>query len=166
MIPDPMHPAVVHIPIALAVVLPVLIFLSIVLIRRGADVKVAWLPVAVLSFILFSGALLAQRTGESEEEAVEQIVPERYIENHEENAEVFTIVAGVLFVLSLGGLVLNKVGNSVRIATAVASLGLLALAFQTGHSGGELVYEHGAASTTSVDGVLNNRTRRSEDDDD
>lgn len=150
MIPDPLHPAVVHIPIAIAIILPVLITLSMVLIRRGTTQGVAWLPVAVLSFFLFSGALLAQNTGESEEEAAEEIVEEQYIEEHEEQAELFTIVAGVLFAVSIRGLAGRQIGNWSRIGAAGVSILLVVLAFQTGHSGGELVYKHGAAAVTSL----------------
>jgi uncharacterized membrane protein len=149
MIPDPLHPAVVHIPIAMAVVLPIVILYSFVVIKRGASLRVAWLPVLLLSAVLFSGALLAKNSGEDEEEAVEEVVSARYIEDHEENAESFTLVAGILFALAIGGLFKQNWALYSRAATAAASVVLIVMAFQTGHSGGELVYKHGAASVAA-----------------
>jgi uncharacterized membrane protein len=153
MIPNPLHPAVVHIPVALAVILPLIIALSVYLIRKGTGAVSAWLPVAVLSVLLFGGALLAKQSGGAEEEAVEGYVSEQVIEAHEENAELFTVIAGVLVVLVAGGFLKKNLGKSLRIAAAAASIVLFALAFRTGHSGGELVYRYGAASVNRMDAV-------------
>ncbi len=150
MIPDPLHPAIVHIPIAIAIVLPFIIIIAIYLIKPGVHHRIPWLPVVALSVFLFAGALAAKNTGESDEEAVEQVVPEQYIEAHEENAETFTLLAGLLLALSLAGLLKEKPGSYARLATGAASLILVVLSFQTGHSGGELVYTHGAASVSTA----------------
>ena len=161
MIPDPLHPAVVHIPVALAVILPLIIAISVYIIRKGNSAFSAWLPVAALSVLLFGGALLAKQSGGAEEEAVESLVSEQVIEAHEENAELFTVVAGVLVVLVAGGFLKKNLGRSLRVAAAAASVVLFALAFKTGHSGGELVYRYGAASVNRMEAVPASTNERS-----
>ena len=49
LIPDPLHPAVVHLPIALVLVLPLVAIGALVAIRRGGRPVIAWgLTLAVL----------------------------------------------------------------------------------------------------------------------
>jgi len=43
------------------------------------------------------------------------------------------------------GLLPHRAGHVARAAGAVAAVGVLAAGIQVGHSGGELVYRHGAA---------------------
>jgi hypothetical protein len=73
-------------------------------------------------------------------------VAERAIHGHEEAAERFLVLSGVLLLVAAVGLAPRTVGEAARLLTAVGPLGLLAAGVQVGHSGGELVYRHGAAS--------------------
>ena len=45
MLPQPLHPAVVHFPIVFVVLFPIVAIAGIVIIRRGGSVKSSWLPV-------------------------------------------------------------------------------------------------------------------------
>src|SRR5690606_7895092 len=109
----------------------------------------AWaLPVAVAAALTLS-AWVAIETGEREEDRVEQVVGDAAIHGHEEAAERFLVLSGVLLVIAGVGLVPRTVGEAARLLTAVGALGLLAAGVQVGHSGGELVYRHGAASAYS-----------------
>ena len=142
----PLHPLVVHFPIVLSVLLPISALLALRVIRKGTTPRSAWaLPVAVAAALTLS-AWAATETGEQEEDRVEQVVAERAIHGHEEAAERFLVLSGVLLLVAAAGLVPRTVGEAARILTAVGALGLLAAGVQVGHSGGELVYRHGAAS--------------------
>jgi uncharacterized membrane protein len=146
MLPDPLHPAVVHFPIVLMFLLPVAAVAALWLIRNGARVSRAWTLVLAAAAALAASAWLAVETGESDEEAVERVVAEAPIGRHEEAAERFLLLAGGMVVLAGLGLVRGPVGAGARLATMVGALGLAAAGVAVGHSGGELVYRHGAAA--------------------
>ena len=71
---------------------------------------------------------------------------ERHIEEHEEAAERFFYIALAAALVSAAGLLQGGRGQAARAATLVAGLAVLAASVAVGHSGGELVYKHGAAS--------------------
>ena len=101
---------------------------------------------------------------------MERVVPESAMETHEESAERFLVLSGVLLVVAAAGLLPRVIGQSARLVTAVGAVGLIVAAAQVGHSGGSLVYQHGAASayatgagtTGGGDGAA---TRGGDDDD-
>ena len=153
MIPNPLHPAVVHFPIVLAVLLPVAAGVALVTIHRGARPLHAWLPVVALSLALTGSAWVAVQTGQNEEERVEAVVAESAIESHEEAAEVFLPMSGVLLLLVGAGLLKDRKGQLFRYAATTGAVMLLAQGIRVGHSGGELVYTHGAASAYTSGGA-------------
>lgn len=146
MLPDPLHPAVVHLPIALAVVVPLLAVLTIAAIHRGLLPARSWALVVLLQAILAGSGWLALETGEDQEERVERVVAERHIETHEEAAERFLILAWVGLAACGAGLLPGRPGTAGRVAGTLAALVVLSAGVRVGHTGGELVYEHGAAS--------------------
>lgn len=142
----PLHPLVVHFPIVLSVLLPISVLVALWAIRKGTTPRSAWaLPVALAATLTIS-AYVATETGEREEDRVERVVTERAIQGHEEAAERFLVFSAVLLLVTGVGLMPRTVGDAARLLTAVGALGLLAAGVQVGHSGGELVYRHGAAS--------------------
>ena len=146
MLPDPLHPAIVHIPIALAILIPGLALLGMVLISKGFLPVRAWALVVLLQILLLGSGWLALETGEDQEERVERVVAERHIGKHEEAAERFLLFAG-LGLLALGtGLLPERAGATGRIVGVLAAFGVFAAGVSVGHSGGDLVYKHGAAS--------------------
>lgn len=146
LIPNPLHPAVVHLPVALAVLLPVFTLAALWLIRRGAPARATWsMLVGVLGVTVVS-SFVAKQTGEQQEDRVEQVVPEQAIHGHEEGAELFIVVTAGVFALGLAGLVNGRTGRAARVATAIGTLGILGAGWNVGHSGGMLVYRDGAAS--------------------
>ena len=146
MIPEPIHPAIVHFPIVLVVLLPLAAAIALISIKRGAEVRAAWLPVVGIAAALVASSWVAVKTGEQEEDLVERVVAESAIHEHEEAAELFLplTVAGLLVVSA--GLMRDRPGQIMRGVAVVAALGLFVAGYRVGHSGGELVYEHGAAS--------------------
>jgi uncharacterized membrane protein len=144
-LPDPLHPAVVHFPIALALLAPLVAVIVGLAVRAHAVGPRGWALVVLLQALLAGSAWLALETGEREEERVEKVVAERHIEEHEEAAERLLALAAAALAVSLAGLATGRLGAAGRVATIVVGAAVLAGAVAVGHSGGELVYRHGAA---------------------
>ena len=151
MLPDPLHPAVIHLPIALAVLIPGFAALSIYLIHKEFLPSRSWGAIVLLQALLVGSAWIALETGEREEDRVERVVAESHIETHEEAAERFFVFAWIGLVAIAAGLLPARMGTVSRAVGTVASLGVLAAAVYVGHFGSELVYRYGAA-TAYVDG--------------
>jgi uncharacterized membrane protein len=161
MLPNPLHPAIVHFPVVLACLLPFFVAGAMWAIRRGARLQIAWgIPVAV-ALALAASTWAAVETGEQQEERVERVVGERALSAHEEMAEVFLTSSAVLALIGVVGLVGGVAGRTARVLTAAGSVALAAGAFRVGHTGGQLVYRYGAASAYSTDSgraPITNRT--------
>jgi uncharacterized membrane protein len=142
----PLHPLVVHFPIVLVVLLPVFAGVTLWNIRRAPTSSRAWLATVALAGALALSAFVAQQTGESQEDRVERVVARGAIHGHEEAAERFVVLSGVLFLISLSGLSRGTLGSAGRLLTTAGAVGLVAAGVQVGHSGGQLVYRDGAAS--------------------
>lgn len=145
MIPDPLHPAIIHFPIVLAVLAPLLATAVFWAIHSGRMPGRSWLGIVILQVVLVGTAWAAMETGEREEDRVERVVAERQIEEHEEAAERFIVLAALVLPLAAAGMLAGKLGAINRMLTIALSLAVLAAAGSAGHSGGELVYRHGAA---------------------
>jgi uncharacterized membrane protein len=144
--PDPLHPAIVHFPIALAILLPLLGLLALLSIWRGALPARVWWGVVLLQALLAGSAWWAIETGEEEEERVEHVVAEQHIHEHEEAAERLLLLSGVGLVIVAAGLLPRRAGGIARVAGVVFAVGVAAASIDVGRLGGALVYEHGAAN--------------------
>ncbi len=144
----PLHPVIVHFPIVLAVLAP-LVAIAILIGQRAGRLppRTWWIAVAMWGLLAIS-SFVAVKTGGIDEEMVESVVAESVIETHEERAETFALSTYAVFVLAM----LVMVGKSQKVrlvagsATLVAGLVSTALVVGVGHSGGSLVYEYGAAA--------------------
>lgn len=142
----PFHPMIVHLPLALAVVVPLI----------GAGIWLAWwrawLPrrtwivAVVLQGLLVAGGAASMSTGETDEHRAEKVVPEAAIEAHEEAAEVFVWSAAATLLLFVGAALIRdeRRGRALAAASLAASLAVLGLGIRTGSAGGRLVYGPGA----------------------
>lgn len=143
-----LHPKLVHFPIALAVLMPLVAGgLTLALFREWLP-KRAWLLAVALQLILVGTGFASMKTGEADAEAVERVVAETYVEAHEEAAEVFVWVAlAALIPFALTVVVRNpRVARLSAVAATVATLVVLGLGYRVGEAGGNLVYRHNAAA--------------------
>jgi len=168
MLPDPLHPAVVHFPIVLMAFLPLAALGALWAVRRGIAPVRAWVVPVAMAGALTLSAWASLETGQDQEERAEDIVGERRLETHEEAAERFLIFSGIVFALSAAGLVRGATGSGMRAVATVATFGLLVAGYQVGHSGGALVYGDGAApgisQLTSSGGEGGGAAERVDDD--
>lgn len=144
---EPLHPALVHVPLGLAFVLPWVVAGVAVAIDRGVLPRRAWVLVALLQLLVVAGGAAALLSGFREEHAVDGFVSSRLVQRHEERAVTFLVASAM--VLALITSVLAVPPRKVRMVTALAvagSLGVAGLGLWTGKAGGELVYHHGAAA--------------------
>jgi uncharacterized membrane protein len=167
----PNHPMIVHFPIVLAILLPLFAVGALWVIRSRPDSRRAWAIPLALSVLLFGSAFVATRTGEAEEERVEEVVPERALHEHEEAAERFLVLAGIVAAVALAGMARGITGSAARLVATAGSLVVVFAGYQVGHAGGELVYVHNAgAAYTQAGSQANNEdgttTERERDDDD
>lgn len=146
----PLHPAVVHVPLGLALVMPVLLSgLLWAIVARRLSAR-AWLVGLLLQGVVLGAAVIALRTGEQDEERVEARAGEALLEAHERSAQAFTLVAGGAFLAAVVAFGLRKRPRAFLMSGlgAVAlSVGMLALGIQAGHRGGMLV--HGGAGVSA-----------------
>ncbi|BDG02732.1 hypothetical protein [Anaeromyxobacter oryzae] len=170
----PLHPAIVHIPLGLAFVVPlVAIGLAIALWRRRLP-RGAFAVLVGLQLVLVAGGGLAMKLGERDEKTAERVVPEKLIEEHEERAELFLGAAGAVLAGMIAVLIVPA-GAAAGVAAVVAAgtLAVAGLAVRTGEAGGALVYQHGAAaaylpagSGGTAGGLTLPAARRADGDDD
>lgn len=143
----PLHPFIVHFPIVLAVLLPLAALGALAYGIRSGGGRKSWAAVAALHALLILSAFLAVQSGGKDEERVERVLAsEAPLEAHEEAGELFLKVAGAALLLTALGLAPGALGLAGRGLGTLGAVGLLVLGIQVGHSGGKLVYTHGAAS--------------------
>lgn len=143
----PLHPAIVHLPLGLAFVLPLVTAGLALAVWRRRLPRTAFAVVAGLQLVLVGSGFAAMALGDREEDQVERVVAEEVIEHHEERAEAFVWTAVAVLAFSVALLVVPP--GAVTALSAAVVLGTLAVAglgVLTGHAGGQIVYLHGGAS--------------------
>ena len=149
----PLHPILVHFPIAFAVLLPfVLCTVAFLIWKRNWPARTWWTAIAFCGLFALS-ALISVKSGERDEELVEAVVSEQVIHHHEEMGERVVQGAVLLFLISLGPLFTSRRSLFYGLSLGISLL-CLGLTLAAGHSGGELVYRHGAASAYAQTGQL------------
>jgi uncharacterized membrane protein len=155
-----LHPAIVHLPLGLAFVIPVLAAgFAWALWTGRVRPRGAWVAVIGLQAVLLGGGLVAMNSGEREEERVERVVPDVAVERHEEYAEQFVWAVGLTLVAAVLVLAFRKPAlvHSMAAATVVGSLVVVAAAIRVGHAGGQLVYAHNAGAAYTATGQQTTR---------
>ncbi len=144
MLPDPLHPAVVHFPIVL------------ILLGAGAAIVAAFWRGGHLAryaaLLLAAGALgawVAVETGESDGGLLESgtAAREALVDEHETWAKRTLVVTIVSALAAAGSALAGQWPRVARVVAIVAALGGIAAVYavyETGHRGGALVYRHAA----------------------
>jgi len=147
---DGLHPLIIHFPIALLMVVPLLIVAAMIWRDNRKGVLVAALGLMVLGT---AATWIAVSSGEAAGRLAERS-PEinAVLEHHEELGEtvrtVFTVLTGVFAILLAGPRLLRRV-PSLKVQTAVLAAFLVVwgagtlVLVNTAHNGGRLVHEFG-----------------------
>lgn len=139
----PFHPMLVHFPIALLFASVLFDLASKALMRDSLREGTLWL----LGLGLLGGIVAAIAGGQAEGAAEKAGVAEALIETHETLAYITLGITAILFLSRL--LLRNRFSTRALAAyLVVATLGLVSVS-ATGHTGGNLVYEHGAGVNTA-----------------
>lgn len=151
-LPDPLHPATTHFPVAF-LILGAAVAVVAVFVRRWNLPLLA----AILLVAGAVGAVVAVNTGKEEEEKVEHAVPaaEGVLESHEEwgeNARNAGIIAAFFAVIAVFFAAKPVAGRVLSAVTALVALNAAYCVAQAGHFGGELVYRHGAGVSSGTAG--------------
>lgn len=149
----PLHPAMVHLPLGLALVLPLIALFVAAGMWRGVSGLRSWLGVVALQALLVGGALGAVRTGEAEGGRVEHLVPHDALHEHEEAGETFLYAGAGVLVLCIAAALLARRPRAMRWLATLSGAAMIvtaALGVYAGKLGGELVWVHGAASAGPV----------------
>lgn len=148
----PLHPMIVHFPVAMTFILPFLVIVFAYMIKINKMTPKGWLIIVGLQLAVVITGYISLETGETEEHTVEKVVSKDLIHDHEEAAEIFVGSTVLALVLSIGVFFIRK-EFQLPIKLGIALIGLVScyLAYKTGALGGELVYKHGAASAYQTD---------------
>lgn len=165
------HPKLVHVPMALGVLMPLVAGALLLAWSRRWLPPRAWLIAIGLQTILLGSGVLALRTGEAEADRVERVVAERFIEQHEDAAKLFVSASGGVLALMILAAALGSRGAALptAVAATLGTLLVLGLGVRTGQAGGSLVYRHGAAQAYAGNGAspgAGPRMAEGRDDDD
>lgn len=144
----PLHPAIVHLPLGLAFVIPALAIGFTWALWTGRVRIRAWIVIVALQSVLLGSALVAMNTGEREEDRVEAVVPKAALHQHEEYAEQFAWASGLTLLAAASVLILRRqtAARSLALVTVAGTIIVAASGLRVGHAGGQLVYVHNAGS--------------------
>ena len=144
--PDlPLHPAIVHVPIGLALAMPFVAIALAVAVWRRALPRRTLAVVVGLQLLLAGTAFAAGQTGEADEDAAERVAPGDAIHAHEEAGErVIWSSFAVLALSAAAAFVPTRRVALLAALTAAGTVVVAAFALDAGRKGGDLVFRHGA----------------------
>lgn len=142
----PLHPMIVHFPLAVTFLLPILILIFAWMIKTKKMKAASWLVIIFLQLSVVVSGYVAIETGENEEDRVEKVVSKKLIHEHEDASKVFVGSVVVLLAVSIGVYFMREEKQfPVQVGLGILAIASCLLAVRSGKLGGELVYEHGAA---------------------
>ena len=80
MLPNPLHPAIVHFPVVLVFLLPISAAAALWTIRKGSRATRAWMVPLLIAAALSFTSWLSVETGENQDEQVEEVVQEQALD--------------------------------------------------------------------------------------
>jgi len=173
---DGLHPIIVHFPIALLLIAPILIVLGVIFYNKNG--KAFLVSAFVLMLVGTIAAFIATSTGEAAGELAERIPGvEPVLENHEELAEttrnIFAALTAVFgAIVFLPAIFKKELGQKTVALVSVAFLLFYAagsvVLMNTAHEGGRLVHEFGVRAMMSggTQPATQTKQKSADDDDD
>jgi hypothetical protein len=151
----PLHPALVHVPLGLAFIIPFLALAAVIAWWKGWATRRAWAVIVVLQLVLLGAGLYMKQTGEHEARVVRRIFPRGTIRSHSEAADWFVWGTGATLVFAGLGLALkDRKAQWAATAATVATFVVASIGVWVGHLGGVLVYQKGAAMIYTADSTM------------
>src|SRR5512140_891657 len=143
----PLHPAVIHLPLGLAVILPLIVGAMAYALWREEIPRKAWALALALQGILVATVWAGMRAGAADLQKVQILVPAAQLQAHEAAAQALFAGSLVALLVYAAVFAFNSVvaRRTATIAAAVASVAVACLALWVGRAGGSLVYTYGAA---------------------
>ncbi|MBN8217348.1 MAG: hypothetical protein J0L75_11950 [Spirochaetes bacterium] len=143
----PLHPFLVHLPLGLALALPVALLAYLIRgrLRRQSQGRSGWFVVLLLQAVLFASVLLSNRTGNADGRRAGVALAAAPLDEHEDAANLFTVSAAVTLLAAMAGAFTTRSRAAFLWLTLGLSVFQGALAFRAGFLGTELIYRHGAA---------------------
>lgn len=142
----PWHPVLVHFPIVLSILLPLLTLALWFLLRGTGANKRIWLLIPLVASMHFGFAIAAKHYGEIDGQRIGQRISDdayEALEAHEVGgAKVPVIAAFVLLSAFIMYFSLKRYPWAPLVFVVISALGAVPV-LQVGHSGGKLIYEHG-----------------------
>jgi len=143
----PLHPAIVHVPLGLAFVMPLVATALAWAIWWAKLPRGAFAIVAGLQLVLSVAGFVAIGLGHDDAEKAAAYTPTPAIEAHEEAAETFVWVSVGVLALSVATLFVPRSKAPILAAVVAAgTVAVTALAVDAGRKGGTLVFQYGAGS--------------------
>jgi len=139
-----LHPFFIHIPLAVALILPFLSGFALFNYRKNPENLKSFWPFVVIPVLFMSVFLmLSLSSGEEAIELLEHVMSEEPLEEHEEIAEIFAMLGYIVSLLAIFVLFMKEQVRSVlMIIVFVGSIALAGLGLATGKSGGKIVHQH------------------------
>lgn len=138
----PLHPIAVHFPIAIGMLMPLLIIIVILGIKRWSWPQQIWNVLVVFQFVCVVSSFAAVNLGEKDEDRIKSSVSSEMLEEHEELGEKVPWTSGILLIVMLVPLFTQRKQKMFMAFSLACSLGLCVHLIVTGHTGGKLVYSN------------------------
>jgi uncharacterized membrane protein len=145
----PLHPIIVHFPVAIGCLMPLLMVFIAIAIRKWQWPIRTWWMIVFLQALFFVSSIVAVETGEWDEENGRAPLVSG-LENHEEWGEKVPVAAGIILVLTVLPFFLPQKRYPAMIVSVVGSIMVVGLLIQTGHTGGKLIYSHSTVARSSL----------------